>query len=34
VTEHERLGSALFSWDSIRESTGLRETLITEISGE
>jgi len=34
VTEHERLGSALFSWDSSRESTGLRETLITEISGE
>jgi uncharacterized lipoprotein YddW (UPF0748 family) len=32
VTEHKRLGSALFSWDAIRESTPLRDTLISEIS--
>jgi uncharacterized lipoprotein YddW (UPF0748 family) len=34
VAEHERLGSALFSWDSIRESVELREALVAEVSGE
>jgi uncharacterized lipoprotein YddW (UPF0748 family) len=33
VAEHERLGSALFSWDSIRESAELREALVAEVSG-
>jgi uncharacterized lipoprotein YddW (UPF0748 family) len=34
VAKHPRLGSALFSWDSIRESPELREALVAEISGE
>jgi uncharacterized lipoprotein YddW (UPF0748 family) len=34
VAEHERLGSALFSWDSLRESPELREALVSEVSRE
>jgi uncharacterized lipoprotein YddW (UPF0748 family) len=34
VGEHQRLGSALFSWDAIRESPELRDALVAEISGE
>jgi uncharacterized lipoprotein YddW (UPF0748 family) len=34
VAKHPRLGSALFSWDSIRENPDLREALVAEISGE
>jgi uncharacterized lipoprotein YddW (UPF0748 family) len=34
VAEHDRLGSALFSWDSIRESLALRDALVAEASGE
>jgi uncharacterized lipoprotein YddW (UPF0748 family) len=34
VGEHGRLGSALFSWDSIRESPKLRHALVAEISRE
>jgi uncharacterized lipoprotein YddW (UPF0748 family) len=33
VAEHERLGSALFSWDSIRESPALRDALVAEVPG-
>jgi len=33
VGEHERLGSALFSWDSIRESPALRDALVAEVPG-
>ena len=32
VAEHERLGSALFSWDSIRESPELRDALAAAAS--
>jgi uncharacterized lipoprotein YddW (UPF0748 family) len=34
VAEHERLGTALFSWDAIRESAELREALVAEVSRE
>jgi uncharacterized lipoprotein YddW (UPF0748 family) len=34
VTEHRELGSALFSWDSIRESPELRGALAAEVSRE
>jgi uncharacterized lipoprotein YddW (UPF0748 family) len=34
VLEHERLGSALFSWDSIRESPELLRALAAETSRE
>jgi uncharacterized lipoprotein YddW (UPF0748 family) len=34
VREHQELGSALFSWDSIRESPELRGALAAEVSGE
>jgi uncharacterized lipoprotein YddW (UPF0748 family) len=34
VAKHERLGSALFSWDSIRESPELRDALAAELSRE
>jgi uncharacterized lipoprotein YddW (UPF0748 family) len=34
VAEQERLGSALFSWDSIRESPELRDALVGEASRE
>jgi uncharacterized lipoprotein YddW (UPF0748 family) len=34
VGEQERLGSALFSWDSIRESPALRDALVAEASRE
>jgi len=34
VGAHAGLGSALFSWDAIRESPPLRQALIAEISGE
>ena len=34
VAEQERLGSALFSWDSIRESPGLRDALVAEAARE
>ena len=34
VAKHQRLGSALFSWDSIRESPELRDALAAELSRE
>jgi uncharacterized lipoprotein YddW (UPF0748 family) len=34
VAKHAALGSALFSWDAIRESPGLRHALIAEASRE
>jgi len=34
VAGQQRLGSALFSWDSIRESPELRDALAAELSGE